>query len=87
MMEEVTTGYAEQEAAGGSVGRFFKQAGFSRSHWHVAADPPGIAMCSRRMVNLGVFGKPRKILLVTGGEASNSLHLVYSGVFLAFFPV
>gem|GEM_PF-2841207 len=53
----------------------------------MAADPPGIAMCSRFMVNLGVFGKPRKILLVTGGEAANSLHPVYSGVFLAFFPV
>jgi hypothetical protein len=38
-------------------------------------------------VNLGVFGKPRKILLVTGGEAANSVHLVYSGVFLTFFPV
>jgi hypothetical protein len=38
-------------------------------------------------VNLGVFGKPRKILLVTGGEAADSLQLVYSGVFVAFFPV
>jgi hypothetical protein len=40
MMEEVTTGYAEQEAAGGSVGRIFKEpsAGGRR--------PPGIAMCS-----------------------------------------
>jgi hypothetical protein len=46
MMEEVTTGYAEQEAAGGSAGRFFKQEGFSRSHRQGAAVPQGIAMCS-----------------------------------------
>ena len=58
--------------------------GFSRSHRQAAA-APGDRDVLR--VNLGVFGKPRKILLVTGGEASNSLHLVYSGVFLAFFPV
>jgi hypothetical protein len=38
-------------------------------------------------VNLGVFGKPRKILLATPAEAAKSVHPVYSGVFLAFFSV
>jgi hypothetical protein len=51
MMEEVTTGYAEQEAAGGSAGRFFKQEGFSRSHRQAAAVPPGIAKRSELRVH------------------------------------
>lgn len=61
------------------AGRIFKEpsAGGRR--------PPGDRNVFR--VNLGVFGKPRKILLVTGGEAADSLQLVYSGVFVAFFPV
>jgi hypothetical protein len=58
MVEEVTTGGAEAGAAERRAGNFFKNLAAGR-HANVAAV----------RLNLGVFGKPRKILLAAVRQA------------------